>query len=250
MTVRIENHDQCSGTGRIPNDNAGEHRFCHACSGYGVLRADGGSYKSEQNALSARSPRTCYICQGKGYQIVADDRPCYGGGCTDGKVVVEAHVGDALPAKIDRTDTIPKPVAAMIAAELDIVVGAQNRGSTWNEAHLGLGSLWSTTDYGRTWDRLVDAAKRDQVDPPVEPRPSELSLTVDSIRQDIREKIATESTQWIKLIDRETRVIVDRVAVMVHRGGYTVVSQPSVDSGNHAMLPPTYTPELLNREVQ
>lgn len=246
VTVRIADHDRCNGTGRIPNDNAGEHRFCHACSGYGVLRADGGSYKSEQNALSARSPRTCYICQGNGYQIVPDDGPCYGG-CTNGKIVVEAHVGDVLPVEIDRTGTIPKPVAATIAAALDIVVGAQNRDSTWNEAHLGLGALWSTTDYGRTWDRFTAAAKGGMVDGSA--TTTKLHEAIDAFREEVREKIATESTQWVKLIDRETRVIVDRVAVAVHRNGYTVVSQPSLDSGNHAMLPPTYTPELLNREA-
>lgn len=248
MTVRIENHDQCHGTGRIPNDDAGEQTECRTCLGIGRIRQDGGAYKSAATAQTNRG-RQCYMCQGKGYRVVPADNPCYGG-CSDGKIVVEAHVGDVLPAEIDRTHSIPKPVAAMIAAELDIVVSAENRGSTWNEAHLGLGTLWSTTDYGTTWGRLQRAALWDAGHTPAaKPRPSELALTIDSIREDIRGKIATEGTQWVKLIDRETRVVTDTVVVLVHRSGYTVMSRPSIESGNHAMLPPTYTAELLNREV-
>lgn len=248
VTVRIENHAFCRGTGRIPNDNAGEHRTCSTCAGHGWRKTNGGAYKTQQNMLAGRAKRTaemCLSCSGKGYRVVPDDGPCYGP-CTDGKIVAEAHVGDVLPGEISWDRSIPKPVMATLAAELEIVVSAQNRQSTWNEAHLGLGCLWSVTDYGRTWDRLVVAAREDGPEPGV----AHLHAVVEAIREETREKLATESVQWIKLMDRDTRVLTDRVVVLLHRGGYSLISQPSIDSGDRAALPPTYTAELLNQEVR
>jgi hypothetical protein len=50
------------------------------------------------------------------------------------------------------TDTIPSE----IVRSLPVVVIREDRRATWNEQYLGLGSLWSTIDYGRSW-QLPDA---------------------------------------------------------------------------------------------
>lgn len=241
MTIKIIDHDQCNGTGTIPSENAGQQRLCTACGGYGRMRVDGETYKK---APAHNQGRQCYMCDGKGHLVIPDAYPCYGG-CSNGKIVAEAHVGDVLPDGIGRTASIPRPVMAALAAELTIVVGAANRGGTWNEAHLGLGTLWSTTDYGRTWDRLVKAAQEDiGTDPRVH-----LPAVIDAFREEIRADLTRESTQWVKLLE-DDRTITGTVAVQVHRDGYTVISRPSIESGNRAVLPPTYTAELLNKEIR
>lgn len=237
--------EPCTGTGRIPNPDAGQRRDCYVCAGNGVTKANGGAYKSNTLAcagVAKGTARQCWHCDGEGLSRPAPDteecRACHGAG----QVVVEAHTGDVLPEAIGITDSIPRPVLATLAAELELQVVTQNRHSTWNEAHLGLGAIWGTTDYGRTWEILVQAARQER-----DGMVGRLRQEIDSFREEVRTKLADDYVQWIKLTDGESRVITDRVAIVVHGGGYTVLSQPSLDSG--AMLPPTYTAELLNREL-
>ena len=93
---------------------------------------------------------------------------------------------------------------------------------TWGESYLGLGSIWSTTDYGAAWE---------QTDAQVIAR--------------VKESLDTGSLQWTKIMDAE-RTITRRIVVKITRGGYSVIG--SADTPMPA-LPPTYTTAVLNRHI-
>jgi len=119
------------------------------------------------------------------------------------------------------------------AAAVNVHVKGQNRAGTWNEAYLGLGSVTSVTDYGRTWDAMVKAASEDT-----------LPVALDALRDKAREHLS--GTQWIKLTRADDTLATD-LAVIVHRNGYTVVA---VNAKPDAVsLPPTYTEQVLSRPM-
>ena len=85
-------------------------------------------------------------------------------------------------------------------ADIPVRVERQNRGISMNESLLGLGCLWSCTDYGRAWDANDD----------------------DTLRDEIIKRLTTERTQAIKIVDRETGKLADEIVVVVSRGGYSL----------------------------
>lgn len=217
--MKIETCSTCSGTGDAPHPDAGVSRVCWACNGFGK-RGRQGAYKTA--ALARRYGRTCTVCDGTGVTVWPDTTPCYD--CShSGTVVLDAHPGEVLPDAVGRCDSIPDAVSATLAAEWNVVVVREDRRQSWGEAFLGLGSVWSCTDYGTAW-----AATDDTV-----------------LAEKVRGELATGRVQWIKIIT-EARVIVPTIVVRLTRGGYSVVGAERDERGS---LPPTYTDAVLSRPV-
>jgi hypothetical protein len=81
----------------------------------------------------------------------------------------------------------------------------------------------SVSDYGDAWNANDDAA----------------------LIRTIRDR-GDWSAQWCKYVSRETRLLATRLVILVHRDGYKIVSEASLDEASRLVLPPTYTAELLN----
>ena len=176
-------------------------------------------YQEPQGTIAAME--TCPTCGGSGRGTRGGARRCKGGCFGSGQIVsrVERALCPACRGKFvsasqeNWTDTAP--LEAVQALPIRVVVA--NRDSTWNERHLGLGSIWSTTDYGQRWD---DAKARVMADP---------NTTTDEVFaplvEEVRSQLANERVQACKIVrDRESLVLHDEIVVILHRGGYTVVA--------------------------
>lgn len=219
--MKIEVCPTCEGTKVVPHPNAGEVRACFSCNGFG-LRNNRTLRAYATLALAKRYGRRCGSCGGSGeftWPLTEDCRTCD----RTGAVVTDAHPGDTLPDVIGRCDSIPDAVSATLAAEWNVVVVREDRRQSWGEAFLGLGSVWSCTDYGARW-----LAEDDSI-----------------LAGDVRRELAGGRTQWIKIIT-EARVIVPTIVVRLTRGGYSVVGAERDERGS---LPPTYTDAVLSRPV-
>ena len=153
------------------------------------------------------TPVACPTCKGtgKGPRGKARGcRNCYGSGRAwdhETRQPCSSCGGNYIGA--DREDFCDSaPVDAVLSLPLSIVrIG---RANTWNENYLGIGTLWSCTDYGRT-------AESDD----------------DAILADIRGKLATDRTQATKIVhpyerDAQTATLVDSLVIVVTRNGYSV----------------------------
>jgi len=229
---------ECKGTQSVPHAAAGTTYSCVYCDGSGVRKARGhGGYRTAAGAAKALRAGTgirCDVCSGTGECVRPETTRCYE--CTDGLVITSALPGAAWPADCPRGVRYAMgsgEVMDAYAAAVNVHVVAQNRPGTWNESFLGIGSIVSTTDYGRMWDALVKAASEDT-----------LPAALDALRDKAREHLS--GTQWCKLTRADDTLATD-LAVVVHRNGYTVVA---VNAKPDAVsLPPTYTEQVLSRPM-
>ena len=114
-----------------------ELRQCPSCGGKGTIKPMHTCPRDRQ----AQRGKPCPYCGATTkwhhswqYNLSADmakDRVC--GHCQGTTKVMETRY-DYMPAEITQAHPI--------------LVVRSNRGITWNEAHLGLGCLWSSVDYG------------------------------------------------------------------------------------------------------
>lgn len=212
--------DTCKGEGRIAREDAGEVRACFSCNGFRKTRgAYGGAYKTK--AMADKHGVPCRSCE-DGTWTAPDFNPCYSCHYNPGLDVAVIHPGDTLPDAIGHCSNASREVAEKLAAEWEFIPMRFDRGMTWGESYLGLGSVYSVTDYGAAWQ---------QSDAEVVAR--------------VRESLSTDRMQWTKIMDKD-RVITKRIVIKITHGGYSVIG--TVDAPM-PMLPPTYTPEVLNREV-
>ena len=172
-----------------------ESRPCHYCQGTGT----GGprqdpcpTCKGTGRGVRGGKGR-CRACSGLRYQWARDDSlPC--SHCKGARLIPES-----------RFDSMPAALLASIPFRLYLRTGEL----TWNEAHLGLGCLWSCEDYGRTWDKLA-AAARVSPEAYLAARDAFLSgLQADGSCQAV--KVTTESGTFCR-----------EVAVVLNRGGYSL----------------------------
>jgi len=93
---------------------------------------------------------------------------------------------------------------AEVIDALPIRVYRQDRSNSWNEEHLGLGCLWSCTDYGRT------AAGND-------------AEAIEEVRAGLA-KHTTQATKIVKRFGRDATVaqVADALAIVITRNGYSV----------------------------
>jgi hypothetical protein len=165
----------CDGTGLV----YGRVR-CQRCggSGNGPRGGRGGCRAcSGFGSVPDRSRRTlrCRRCDGSGR--VPEDRYSY----------IRSHLMDEILNRVP------------------IVVARRDRAGTWNEAFLGIGCVYSVTDYGRSAE-LSDAELIAQV----------------------RERIA-RGTQACKVVDDEDRLPA-AIVIAAHRNGYSVRAQHGTES--------------------
>lgn len=202
----------------------GEIYPCTGCNGFRVMRARGGAYKTRANAdagIATRKASECWLCTA-GFRIrTTVNAVCFA--CSGvGQVPIWAP-GDVLPDAYGTCDSMSPESSAVFARDVVIMI---ERGATmsWGEAHLGLGSLWSCVDYG-TAVQMTDVA----------------------LTAVVRDKLASDQTQWIKIIDAETRAATDILVVQVSPNGYSV--KAANVGQRRPMLPPAYTDEAMARPV-
>ena len=242
MTTMIETAvcGECKGTQSVPHHAAGTTYSCVYCDGSGVRKARGhGGYRTAAGAAKALRTGTgvrCDSCKGKGECVRPATTRCYS--CHDGLVVTRAMPGAAWAADVPRGvryGSMRDEVAAEYSAAVRVVVRAENRAGTWNEAHLGLGSIVSSTDYGRRWDAMVTAARAGT---------EALEAATEALREEGRQ--ALRGTQYVK-ITRADDTLAETILVTLHRNGY-IVQAVNVQREN-VSLPPTYTESVLSRPM-
>jgi hypothetical protein len=167
--MKIENGKVVFGRKACTNCNEGQvasRLQCEECKGTGNGKRGGrGSCKRCYGAgkrYSWDAPQTCQQCQGK-YQEHSEENEC-----------------DSLPAGA--------------FASLTFKVYRSARPLTWGEEHIGIGCVFSCTDYGRANDKDDD-----------------------SLIADVK---ARGSVQACKV--SRAGVLCDHVAIIVHQNGYTV----------------------------
>lgn len=214
---------------------------CWKCKGFGVLRKGGyNAYKSQAMADKGKAAKTaerCDICYGKGafkyVHVEGDCISCSGTGVTPVWVDGNTHVHPDVDLYKYARDFYKE-----WAKNVTVVVVTDNKW-TWADAHLGLGSIVSCTDYGRMADLLLSEGE-------------------DAVKAKVIadfEEGRHGGDQLIKIVDKETRRIANTLAIRVTRGGYSLHAVmidgdevKQVDRTSY-LLPPTYTDEVLNQEV-
>lgn len=226
---------RCQGSGELRHPRAGEVLDCFRCGGTKARRKRdygyGQSYKTAATAARALADgrgEPCRYCDGTGKAApLPMTERCYT--CDgSGEDVTACEPGDTLPGTWSLTRNMSKAVAQHLAGALAVVIVPQDRSGTWNEAHLGAGTVYSVTDYGRRWDAM-------RANPDTAARELEAA---------VRESLS-KGEQWCKLAPSETRRVPLAVYVSLHRGGYSVMAEGSASQSYS--LPPAYTSELLNR---
>lgn len=103
---------------------------------------------------------------------------------------------------------------------------------SWGEQHLGMiadgnggahSALWSSVDYGRTWDRMITAGAPIGDDDTTEARKARVEAEIDVWRGEMIEKIAAERTQACK-VSFEHDVLGSTILLLLSRQGYTVIT--------------------------
>lgn len=151
----------------------------------------------------------CPTCKGTGKGARGGRggcRNCHGNGQAydhDLRVVCP-HCGGAPASKSRETWTDTAPIDAVMS--MSLVVMRQDRGGSFNEGFLGLGCLWSCTDYGERWKREDDTP----------------------LLEEIAGKLRTDRTQACKIIagerdrDTETMPLAAGLVIVLHRDGYSL----------------------------
>lgn len=253
MSVVIGTCERCHGTMKVPNPGYPGSYGCTYCDGSGVRKKRGyGGYKNVSTAARALANGTgmrCTSCEGTGRCPYPEYNPC---SCRTGSVLLEAHAGDVLPEEVDLYGYIPNAVAATLAEEITWTVMPEDRPGSWMEMHLGIGTVTSVTDYGTAWRNLMLAVQTDQ-----EAGITEFTTAGGATTAYLAELVAEArkslagATQWIKVARKDTRQIAERAVIQLHHNGWNVLTQATLATsvGQVASLPPTYTPDVLNRPV-
>lgn len=212
---------------------------CWKCKGFKYVKARYGDHYKTQNAADKgyanKHAKKCDICYGQGkfkyVHVVRDCISCSGVGSKPGWTEGATHV----PDEVDLYDYPSKSFWEGWYKEVDMVVITDGKW-TWNDAYLGLGGLVSCTDYGDMARLLVRDGE-------------------DAVIEKVRTDRSNGSDQMVKAVNKETRQIANLLAIRVTPQGYQLV--PVIRDGDDIkkvdttgyLLPPTYTDEVLNREV-
>lgn len=243
-------HDQCHGTGHDPNTSLmtgcnaqgglterlreepddtrplGPIEKCGHCGGWGI-RGRNGAYRTATAVKGARTrgtAQTC-LCGGTGrWRSVPVVRDCYGCNGTGNVPMWDADVDPVVPQELLSTTAATQFMIDWLHSAT-VYVLRQDRAATWGEYHLGAdGAMFTVTDYGRTWE-LTN------------------KQIADKVAQQLLER--TSRPSFSKLADKDTHRVGTTLLILVTRGGYS----PMVADANVSLpqLPPTYTPDVLNR---
>lgn len=178
---------------------------CHGCYGSGTTATKISCPTCKGTGRGPRGGRgKCLNCFGSGHSWDHENRAI----CQrcDG-INPDKHEAE------DWTDRVPAEALNALAVEYV----TQDRAGTFNEGFLGLGSLWSCTDYGRAWDALTG---------PNGPR------NVVPFLAKVVKELLDGGTQACKLLPKDydrksqTQTLPAGVIVQVHRNGYVVIVDP------------------------
>lgn len=140
----------------------------------------------------------CYLCKGtclvRTFTIMRECFTCHGFGGFPA-------VGEPIPRE-QRCCHMPVDYIEDWLDELTIeVVGGADRAQSWNEHNLGIGCLWSVTDYGE-WQQGTEEQLTEEV------------------REDIRTRHHPQFTSTFS--DREAGRVADTLLIVTNRSGYSV----------------------------
>lgn len=236
----VEFCDSCDGTGKSVADyhgniqkiakSYGDDEFpvyvdqahspytCSVCKGYAVVNKNGYNYKTAAMAkrmADQGKAKKCWHCDDDGmtWRIPALQkcRECNGSGF---ELVYDSE-STIIPHAIDIYKYPRRSFLKAWADDVKITVARQGGELSWGESYLGLGAIWTCTDYGAAAESS-DAQVIDEV----------------------RDKLRMDSVQLISLCDKETRALAREVIVKVVANGYSVIAVGKKPGGY--ALPPTY----------
>lgn len=258
--------ERCSGTTKEEANNAypcdaegnivveptseivslGAIETCWSCNGFLVTKRHG-AYKTEAMARQGVAKRTahrCTHCRQTGHmRRVTELHSCWA--CSgQGEVPTYVPGGVFDAERWSRCDNMSPAVAADFAARVTLHVNIK-ASLTWGESHLGLGGLYTTTDYGRQWQ----AAKQrlQEVEGLIDDADELFEVAFGPLKVEVREHLKNDRIQWTKILDREANVMASDLVIQLTHNGFTV--KPVNVAQGRPLLPPTYTDEVLNRPI-
>lgn len=196
---------ECDGTRRVPHGGYPGSYKCVYCDGSGVRKRRGhGGYKTKAGAEKALRERTgvhCSSCSGTGQCVYPELTDCHV--CNNGVLVTSIQPGDVVPDVLDLFSYVPRPAMAELAKELTFEVHRTgvNMQLSWGVSHLGLGTIYACTDYGRSFEATDEAVIRD-----------------------VREHLSG-AEQYVKIVNRETRTVTGKILILVTTNGYAVTAE-------------------------
>lgn len=201
-------------------DQAHSPKKCGMCKGFLYVNKHGDSYKSQAIAdryIASGKARRCTHCDDNGMSwIVPAEQRCLA--CSDcGKQPVYDSASTIMPEMLDLTDYFPNGFLAEYVKDAVVIIDRQGGVLTVGESLLGLGTVWSSSDYGRTWE-----------------------MNDDDIVKMIKNDIAEGHHQMIKLVDKKSRKLSRLIGIRLTRSGYGVYALEKEPDGY--ALPPTYYP--------
>lgn len=180
-------------------------------------------------ALTRGKAVRCKQCLGTGstarLQFLTECYTCTG----TGRRVASFAPGDRLP---DDVNLYGDPISVKDWADAVEIVPLASKAMSWGDMNLGLGNVITIGDHG-TMARLA------------------ATEGPGAAVAKARESLAKHTTQWLNYADKESRIIAERLVLVVSPQGWKLVSQASLagkpKAGLLSGLPPTYTDEVLNR---
>jgi hypothetical protein len=221
---------------KIPDnvDPTRDHELetCSDCNGLKFSRyrdaytTYGSPYKSPSTlkaAITAGKAKKCKRCEGRGetawMPTLKDCYPCSG----QGNRPTWDPSRPILPPNVSDCDNATDAFMEAWLQTITITVVKDSRNMTWGESFLGIMGLGSCTDYGRTWEMDTDQV-------------------IDHV---LGGSSSLRRPQFIKMLDRKSRMFGPALIIDVTRQGYTLlVANTEVAPGLRA-LPPTYFPTVF-----
>jgi hypothetical protein len=201
---------------------------CFSCCGLKYTKGGryGGEYKNEaglKSGLARGTARKCRRCQGVGELMrLALNEECYH--CKGlGMKPRWDPTRPVLPPQVSDCDDATDAFMDAWLRTITITVVRNSRSMTWGEAHLGFAGLGSVVDYGHTWSIEDDT----------------------EIIQRALESSHFRGTQFIKMINRETRTFGPALIIDVTKQGYTLLVANTPVAHGLGGLPPTYFPRVF-----
>lgn len=199
--------------------------ICSSCKGDKYVKAhSAGRYKTPGALRTAQTKRTgevCHLCDGFGQTITigleSDCYDCSGNGLVPvyrpGAVFAkrpgykEPKVSNPPLMVWSDCDNLDRSVQKDFAARINIT--AYERDLNTAESLLGMGCLWSCTDYGTMYERLLNTSKG-------------FATILSEIEAEIRVKLAADRTQWCKIIHPDSNVMTSTIGIQIGRNGYAI----------------------------
>lgn len=204
---------------------ADETQTCYKCHGHGFVKMGGyDGFKTEatfKRAFSSGKVKKCDSCRTSGLtRYLPVFRECYSCKGAGKRPTWDASRPILPPSVSDCDNATPEFMQAWLES-ITITVLRDRARLSWGEAYLGLAGMGSCVDYGRAYDS-----------------PDEVVI------DEVVERI-TKGEQYIKMIDRRTRVFGPALIIDVTQNGYSIMVANAPTMLGLGSLPPTYFPTVF-----